>query len=176
MKLEELIKSNAATFEDMPSNAVWQRIDNELKTNTKPSFWISKKFRVFAGAAVLFCCIGLGYLIGSKANKSQSYAENMPEIAKQNAEFLMFTQNLDEKKSVFNKLLSEQPELEKVFARDLNTLDQDYQALKSQIQVSPNKEQLLNAMIENLRFQEQILNTQTRILEKTNKNKNLDIL
>jgi septal ring factor EnvC (AmiA/AmiB activator) len=176
MKLEELIKEKAAAFEDTPSKILWQNIEAQLQEKPKSSVWVSKKFKIFASAAVLFCCLGLGYLLGIKSNKPQSYAENMPEMAQQNAEFVMFTQNLDEKKAVFNKLISEQPALEEVFAKDLNALDQDYQALKSQIQVSPNKEQLLNAMIENLRFQEQILNTQTRILEKTNKNKNLDIL
>jgi hypothetical protein len=174
MNIEEFIKTNKESFEDSPSVNLWPKIATDIKPKT--SIWLSSKVRIFAGAAVLLCCLGLGYLLGSNSKSKQSYAENMPEIAQDNAEFVLFTKNLDKKKAIFSELVSQQPALEEVFSKDLNVLDKDYQDLKSQIQVNPNKEQILNAMIENLKFQEQILNTQTRILEKTNKDKNVDII
>jgi septal ring factor EnvC (AmiA/AmiB activator) len=176
MNIEDVIKNNLEAFDESPSAVNWQKISAEIQTMAKPSIWISKRMRIFSGAAILISCLCLGFYLGLKSKTSQSYAENMPEMAQENAEFVMFTQNLEEKKAIFSKLVSDQPALEEAFAKDLDALDQDYQALKSQIQVSPNKEQILNAMIDNLKYQEQILNTQTRILEKTGKTQSNDIL
>jgi hypothetical protein len=174
MKIEDFIENNRLDFEEEPSAKVWKGIEQNM--SKKPSIWANPKFRLFAGAAILFCCIGIGYYLGIHSTSDSSYADNMPEMANQNMEFVRFTKNLDEKKEIFNKLVSQQPALEEVFLQDIEALDQDYQALKSQIQTNPNKEQILEAMIDNLRYQEQILNTQTQILERTNKTQAVDLL
>ncbi len=174
MKLEDIIANKRADFEESPRSENWQKINAQLKP--KPNIWLGPKMKYFAGAAVLFCFFGLTYLFGIKKGRQASEMASMPEMAQQNSEFVAFSKNIEVKKEVFSKLVNDQPALGEVFTKDLSDLESDYQMLKSQIQVSPNKELILKAMIENLRYQEQILNVQTRILEKTESNPRVDLL
>jgi len=71
------------------------------------------------------------------------------------------------------KLLSkEQPELYQKFTRDINQLDTTYITLKKQLSIAPNKELLIEAMIQNLQLQLQVLNQQLNIINQIKKSKN----
>ena len=70
----------------------------------------------------------------------------------------------------------ENPNLYKKFVTDINKLDSSYNALKKELPENPNREQLLEAMIENLRLQTEILNQQLSIINqiKASKSTNHD--
>ena len=176
MKLEELIKARKAEFEEEPTLANWEKINAQLPEKKRSILWVNPNIRIFAGAATLICCLCLAYLYGKQKGLQDGSMANMPNMAKENAEFVTFSKNIEEKKVIFSKLVSDQPALEEAFGNDLDRLEADYQFLKSQIQTSPNKDMILKAMIENLRYQEQILNVQTGILEKTESKPQIDLL
>ena len=59
----------------------------------------------------------------------------------------------------------------KQFAGDFNKLDSTFHTLKKQLPVNPNREQILEAMIQNLQYQEALLNQQLNIIKKINNTK-----
>ena len=56
-------------------------------------------------------------------------------------------------------------------AGDFNKLDSTFHILKKQLPVNPNREQILEAMIQNLQYQEALLNQQLNIIKKINNTK-----
>ena len=63
-------------------------------------------------------------------------------------------------------LEKDQPDLYREFISEITTLDSSYNALKKELPQNPNREQLLEAMIENLRLQTDLLNQQLLIIKK----------
>jgi hypothetical protein len=60
-----------------------------------------------------------------------------------------------------------QPDLYKQFLKDNNKLDSSYNFLKSKLSANPNKEILLDAMIQNLELKLEILNRQLQIIKQS---------
>jgi hypothetical protein len=77
-----------------------------------------------------------------------------------------FTQLIELKQNELKEIEKEHPNLYKKFVSDINKLDSSYNALKSELPANPNREQLLQAMIENLRLQTEILNQQLNIINQ----------
>ena len=70
------------------------------------------------------------------------------------------------------KVLSkEQPVLYRKFTEDIIQLDSSYKALKDQLSVTPNKEMLVEAMIQNLELQLNVLNQQLNIIHQIKQSK-----
>jgi len=65
----------------------------------------------------------------------------------------------------------DEPLLYKQFATDVNKLDSVYNGLKKQLPKNPNREQLLEAMIQNLQLQMGLLNHQLDIIKQINHSK-----
>ncbi len=65
----------------------------------------------------------------------------------------------------------DEPLLYKQFASDVNKLDSVYINLKKQLPKNPNREQLLEAMINNLQLQMELLNHQLNIIKQINHSK-----
>ena len=69
------------------------------------------------------------------------------------------------------KIEADEPLLYQQFASDVNKLDSVYHALDHQLVKSPNREQLLEAMIQNLQLQMGLLNHQLEIVKQINHSK-----
>ena len=65
----------------------------------------------------------------------------------------------------------DEPLLYKQFASDVNRLDSVYHNLQSQLPKNPNREQLLEAMLQNLQLQMGLLNHQLDIIKQINHSK-----
>lgn len=65
----------------------------------------------------------------------------------------------------------DEPLLYKQFASDVNKLDSVYHSLQSQLPKNPNREQLLEAMLQNLQLQMGLLNHQLDIIKQINHSK-----
>jgi hypothetical protein len=65
----------------------------------------------------------------------------------------------------------DEPLLYRQFASDVNKLDSVYHNLQSQLPKNPNREQLLEAMLQNLQLQMQLLNHQLDIIKQINHSK-----
>lgn len=160
MKLEEYIRHHKAAFEEDVPPGAWTKIQAQLPRKKTP-------WRAYIRyAAVLLAFLGAGYLAGLKTGHK---AGGDPEIY-DNAALVTYAQKVDQKKARLERLVSNQPELEHTFSKDLSDLQQDFEDLKAQLPNNPNREALIQAMIQNLEWQIELLNQQTRIAEKRSQN------
>jgi len=72
------------------------------------------------------------------------------------------------KQSELKQIEKDHPELYQRFVKDMNKLDSSYQALKTELPKNANRELLLEAMIQNLRLQTELLNQQLSIIKQLN--------
>jgi hypothetical protein len=76
------------------------------------------------------------------------------------------------KQEELKTLSKDQPELYEKFTTDITQLDSSYKALKDQLNVSPNREMLMEAMVQNLQLQLNVLNQQLNIIHQIKQSKN----
>ena len=88
-----------------------------------------------------------------------------------NEELAHYARLVEIKQTQIKKIKNDEPLLYKQFAGDFNKLDSTFHILKKQLPVNPNREQILEAMIQNLQYQESLLNQQLNIIKKINNTK-----
>jgi hypothetical protein len=88
-----------------------------------------------------------------------------------NEELYHYTKLVELKQNEIKKIKKDEPLLYQQFAGDFNKLDSTFHILKKQLPVNPNREQILEAMIQNLQYQEALLNQQLNIIKKINNTK-----
>ena len=81
-------------------------------------------------------------------------------------EIYHFKELIGLKQSELKKLEKEYPQLYQQFRGDINELDSSYQSLKIKLAENPNREMLLEAMIQNLQLQSELLNRQLLIIKE----------
>lgn len=175
-KLEKFISNNRNEFDDQePSGKVWENLSETFnkkgkKTSVLVPFlrWsIAAAILVTAGTAIYF------YLHDNKSEKEIIASTNndtssdinsiAPEYAPQVNEFAKLVAL---KQDELRSLAPEQPELYKQFTTDIIQLDSSYRSLKDQLRISPNREMLIEAMIQNLQLQLNVLNQQLNIINQ----------
>jgi hypothetical protein len=75
------------------------------------------------------------------------------------------------KHNELKKIEKDEPLLYRQFAGDVHKLDSVYRSLERQLPKNPNREQLLEAMIQNLQLQMGLLNRQLEIIKQINHTK-----
>ena len=83
-------------------------------------------------------------------------------------EMYHLTRLVELKQDEIKRVSKDEPLLYQQFAGDINKLDSTFHTLKKQLPDNPNREQLLEAMIQNLQLQEALLNRQLNIIKKIN--------
>lgn len=83
-------------------------------------------------------------------------------------EMYHLTRLVELKQDEIKRVTKDEPLLYQQFAGDINKLDSTFHTLKIQLPHNPNREQLLEAMIQNLQLQEALLNRQLNIIKKIN--------
>jgi hypothetical protein len=101
----------------------------------------------------------------STVTPDQVLDELNPTYAK---EVYHFTQLIELKQNELKQIEKEHPELYRQFVKDINRLDSSYQALKTELPKNANRELLLEAMIQNLKLQTELLNQQLSIIKQLN--------
>jgi hypothetical protein len=199
--LEQFIRDNRDQFDtDEPGEQVWKKLEQELadknqqaqkQTSKDRKVLVFTIFRWSAAAAILILAgIGIFSLLnnhpaGNNGLVQQNTTRDTPavndpilkEINPNYArEVVQFTQLIEGKQNELKEMEKENPHLYKKFVADINKLDSSYNALKKELPENPNREQLLEAMIENLRLQTEILNQQLSIINqiKASKRSNHD--
>ncbi|MGC4103131.1 hypothetical protein [Ferruginibacter sp.] len=182
-KLEKFIGDNRNEFDDrIPSDKVWEKLAADLVPQQKKKAVLMPLYKWSIAAAVLIIASITVFLVlrttkptgerelaeGPKKDTIKDIAiitpENPPEV---NEVAKLVALKQDELKA----LAPEQPELYKTFATDINQLDSSYKSLKSQFGTTPNKEVLIEAMIQNLQLQLNVLNQQLTIVNQIKKTK-----
>jgi hypothetical protein len=180
--LEKFMRDNREQFDsEEPRPQVWTSLEKQLAPADKKGKVLAMKFlRLGVAAAVLVLAgIGVFYLAFDKkgvdpptvattpsgttpaVTEDKMLEEINPTYAK---EVYHFTQLIELKQTELKQIEKDNPELYKQFITDINKLDSSYYALKNELPVNPNREQLLEAMIQNLRLQTDLLNQQLNII------------
>ena len=86
-------------------------------------------------------------------------------------EMFHYARLVEIKHQELKKIEKDEPLLYKQFAADVNKLDSVYHTLENQLPKNPNREQLLEAMRQNLQLQMDLLNHQLEIIKQINHSK-----
>ena len=176
-RLENFIRNNREQFDaDEPNPQLWKRLDQQLtfgRSDKKVYRMAILRWSAVAATIVVVTLAAFYFvnqpsqknLAGRGLNAQTNEIMNAinPEYAK---EVYHFTQLIELKQTELKKIEKEQPGLYKEFIGDITSLDSSYNALKKELPLNPNREQLLEAMIENLRLQTDLLNHQLLIIKK----------
>ena len=179
-KLEKFIGDNRKEFDDeVPSAAVWQNIAAGLAEKQQKKFILTPLYKWSIAASILLTA-GItiflmlnnkkptGNFTASVKTDSAANANNAPDNTPEVNEFAkLVTLKQEELKA----LAPEQPELYKKFTTDINQLDSSYKSLKSKLSATPNREMLIEAMIQNLQLQLNVLNQQLNIINQIKQSK-----
>jgi hypothetical protein len=175
-KLKQFIEENRAAFDtEEPSPDLFRKMQVKGRSHSlknilgwKPIRWAA----VFVGLLLVSAGIYLG-LRKDSPTKSElpEQAINIekatgiadPVYAKQ---IYHFQELIGLKQEEIKQLKKDYPDLYKQFVGDLNQLDSAYNALKTTLPENPNREILLEAMIQNLQLQTELLNRQLLIIKE----------
>ena len=171
-KLEGFVKHNKKEFEIKgPSDTLWSKIEAELdkKKPVKKTFGMYQWMSI---AAMLILTVGIyfGYQY-RKINAEIMVADINPGLGKKE---IRFTSLIEEKRDSLLIFAETDPVLYQKFTTDMAKLDHDYQALRKQLQTSPNKAVVSKAMMRNLEIQLQMISQQLHIINQVNQYKKED--
>lgn len=182
-RLEQFIHQHREEFDtDSPAPQVWKKLEQELANqSTSPNRKvISMRILKWSVAAAILVLAGLGvfHLVSKPtqqeivqkpaSNGDDIYQKINPTYAK---EVYHFTQLIELKQTELKQIEKDNPELYREFMGDISKLDSSYNALKKELPSNPNREQLLEAMIENLKLQSDLLNQQLQIIQQIKQSK-----
>lgn len=191
--LEQFMRDHRDEFDtDEPAPQVWKKLEKELAPAAP-----EKKGKVFtmativrwSAAAAILVLAGLGVfhlfspqpsgptngqkIVGTEGTTPKAQGDDLlkdidPTYAK---EVYHFTQLIELKQNELKQIEKDNPALYKQFLSDITKLDSSYNALKHELPTNANREQLLEAMIQNLRLQTELLNQQLQIIQQIKKSK-----
>lgn len=175
-KLEQFIKDNKNDFDSEfnPENS-WSKIESKIskKKSHSNSVWMM--------AASIALLLALGWLIYDRAqltdkiNELESLSVNNKPYSEVESYYL---QNIEEKTMLVNHISAEK-NIE--VNTDLKSLNKKYEELKAKVKEQGGHPQLVNAMIQNLQMQIEVLEQQLSILQdiqeysQNDKNENNEI-
>ncbi len=165
--IEDFIRENREEFnEDFASERVWHNINSKLHSQKSKFSW-----KPYMAAASIMLFISLTWIIAShKFNRdSQNIANNIP-MEVQEAQ-VQFSSLIELKRNELNQYRSTNPELIKDFEHQLIELQKNYKLLLPQLGDQNKKDIVLQAVIENLQMQVNVLNQQIDIINQLKNNK-----
>ena len=183
-RLKQFVRDHRADFDsEEPSPELWNKIASQLDHSPKKGLLATMNWKRWSAAAAILLVLGAGtfYFINSAGNKAaltqndgtrngtDIISDINPTYAK---EVYHFTQLIELKQNELKEIEKENPELYKKFVTDINKLDSSYNALKQELPSNPNREQLLEVMIQNLQLQTELLNQQLQIIQQIKQSKN----
>ncbi|HEX3935693.1 MAG TPA: hypothetical protein VHW43_13495, partial [Puia sp.] len=106
------------------------------------------------------------------ANDNRNADHGSAELdASVNEEMYHYAKLVEIKHKELKTIEKDEPLLYRQFSSDVNKLDSVYRSLQVQLPKNPNREQLLEAMLQNLQLQMGLLNHQLDIIKQINHSK-----
>ena len=176
--LENFINNNREEFDSEEMKNGWGKIESKLKQKKTKNI---RRWILVAAASVVIFVSGAVFYNAIIANKTLDTVIQQPvnlpskELTDDvdpayTIQMDQFAQLINLKQNELKQNQKKQPELYQQFLKDNNQLDSSYTFLKSKLSANPNKEILLDAMIQNLQLKLDLLNRQLQIIKQT-KNK-----
>ena len=184
-KLEKFVGDNRNEFDDkMPSDKVWENLAAGMASKEQKKFILRPLYKWSVAAAILITTgIAIFLVVNTSKTNNHDFAtttkvdtvNDINSIAPEYApEVNEFAKLVVLKQEELKALAPEQPELYRRFTTDINQLDSSYKSLKSQLSATPNREVLIEAMIQNLQLQLNVLNQQLNIINQIKQSKKQD--
>ena len=190
-RLDDFIRNNREQFDtDEPAPQVWKNLEKQLSPASKKGMVIRMNFLRWSAAAAVLVLAALGvFYLFNKPNIPPPVAKTNPAVTQpandkgSNNDILNdinpvyakevyhLSQLIELKQSELKQIEKDQPQLYKQFVTDITRLDSSYNALKKELPDNPNREQLLEAMIQNLKLQTELLNQQLQIIQTIKQSK-----
>jgi hypothetical protein len=181
IRLEEFVRDNRDEFDsDEPSPRLWKDLQKDLRDGKRSDRVFHLSFlRWVSVAAIVVMMAGMFYYMDRRQQtdgainvpvaKTDPLLDNVsPAYAK---EVYHFTQLIELKQSELKQIEKEHPELYGQFVKDVHKLDSSYQSLRASLPANPDPEMLLEAMLQNLRLQADLLNQQLSIIKQIKQSK-----
>ena len=192
--LERFVRDNREAFDDKePPGDLWEKIEARMERSDSSGSEVDKQqpdqktpfrhvyknpnrnagrqigwpgldWRVAASIAVLL-------LAGAFLYMNQQYGvTHQPEVVAASPmyakEVVQYTELIDDKRTELKQMTEGNSALYREFATDLDRLEKSYQSLKADLPQNPNQEVLIQAMIQNLHLQINLLNEQLRVIQR----------
>ncbi|MEO5889573.1 MAG: hypothetical protein ABIQ31_04935 [Ferruginibacter sp.] len=175
-RLEKFINNKREEFDDMePSEKLWQHVEAAVTKKQGKRFLFNPIFRWSVAAAIFILVAATAFFVFSKKDqvetaavkKTDTVATDLVTLAPEEApEMNQFAKLIAMKQDELKLLAKEQPVLYQKFSKDITQLDSSYNTLKNKLSVTPNREMLIEAMIQNLELQLNVLNQQLNIIHQ----------
>ena len=176
--LEQFIQKNREAFDNCEApTELWNKIDKSLgkqviQKSESDEIVIKfkkssiSKLKIWAMAASLIILIGYVSVFYVN-NKPDSTQQIVAEVAPQYGDkMVQYTSLIESKREEIKQIETHDPVMYKEFATEIEKLNLDYRNLQTELTETPNQEDLVKAMIQNLQVQLDILNRQLKIIEK----------
>lgn len=189
-RLERFIRDNREAFDaHEPAGDLWARLEQRLGPEAPPNGRVvsfkpetllqwNNVFRrnpwVWRGAASLLLVLGVlgAWWVNTTPASGPNPETVMAQIDPQAAQATFrYASMIETKRGEIKRFAQTDPDLYREFSAEIEALDRDYQRLKAELPQTPNQEELLKAMIENLQTQVDILNRQLSIIQRVNQAK-----
>jgi hypothetical protein len=176
-RLEDFMEEHRDAFDsELPPARVWKGIEQAPLRQPKGKLvqWFTRTrvaatLLVMANAAVLFFLL--------QRNTPASVEKHVAPVEQTAGDQHSYEQELDQisqvvkvKQAGLKEIERTNPVLYKTFVQALDQLSTAYQDLEKELSTNPNKEALLEAMIQNLSLQQELLNQQLSIYQKIKQN------
>lgn len=182
-KLKQFIGDHRNQFDDeLPGDSVLQKILVQLPGQAPVRSMGRNARRLAAVAAILVAVAACIYfLLPAKSETEPPVTRQTvpappdqdlptdPLFAKQ---FIQYREMIGLRQSELKQLEKEYPQLYSQFVTDMNELDSSYRALKLKLPANPNRELLLEAMLQNLQLQSELLSRQLIIIKEIKQKNN----
>jgi hypothetical protein len=178
-KLEKFVKEHRDEFDSFePRPDLWQDISKELHQKKTPRrlLWPDGAL-LWKYAAAIALLISVSFIIWkqlptdnlttSSPVAEREQVQGLKEVPSQIAEVeSYYTSLIQEKQAEIGTYDLKSLGIEENLKQDIAGLDSSYNRLKRELLDTPNKEQIMDAMILNLQMRMEILNRQLKTLEK----------
>jgi hypothetical protein len=196
-KLHRFVRDNREAFDtESPSDELWEKINAQLPQTLPseqhpvpsagnavqedvrkkhfPRFLTTFTIGNWRVAAAVVLAVGLGWYANDFNQKynlieQPTLALSSPTHAKQVSQY---TQLIETKQAELRQITYSNPALYREFSAELNRLESSYQNLKSELSQNPNQEMVIQAMIQNLEWQIELLNQQLDIMQRIKSKQN----
>lgn len=161
--LEDIIKQNREEFDsEIPSEQVWSHIQSKLNKQKNVFTW--KPY--MAAASIMLFIMGTWLIANYKFDSKNSTvaSSTIPNEVKEAQ--VQFTSLIELKRTELNAYRNAQPELINEFDKQLTELKNNYNSLLPQLQDANKRDIVLQAVIENLQMQVNVLNQQIEIINQ----------
>jgi hypothetical protein len=175
-KLKQFIEDNREAFDtENPDPQLFKKLRKDITgdTKTKRIHAVNPLSWAAAIAGLIILSVVFYYIL--EKNDQKAITTKQPPVNTEEAgipdpvyakQIWHFKELIGLKQTELKQLEKEQPALYYQFVGDINKLDSAYRVLRTTLSENPNTEILLEAMIQNLQLQSDLLNRQLIIIKE----------